>query len=159
MKTHRHLAGRAPAFMTAAMTLLMAAVTPVRRRLPGVVGFMCLVGSIAPANAATPVVPLVTVDHHWEHQWFVWLLRHPVYESVEVMSIDSAGDYFRVVWVFFTDAPPAARIYDSHESGRACRPRRDGFGAGGGRAPADLATSFAAVGRELSVRVDHPLER
>lgn len=103
MKNHRHLAGRAPAFMTAAMTLLMAAVTSVRRRLPGVAGFMCLVGSIAPANAATPVVPLITVHHHWEHQWFVWLPRHPVYESVEVMSIDSAGDYFRVVWVFFTE--------------------------------------------------------
>ena len=30
------------------------------------------------------------------------------------MSIDSAGDYFRVVWVFFTDAPPAAREFMIH---------------------------------------------
>ena len=62
-----------------------------------------LAGAVGPANAAPPVVPLVTAHHHWEHQWFVWLPRHPVYESVEVMSIDSAGDYFRAVWVFFTE--------------------------------------------------------
>ena len=54
-------------------------------------------------------MPLVTAHHHWEHHWFVWLPRHPVYESVEVMSIDSAGDYFRAVWVFFTERHGAKR--------------------------------------------------
>ena len=71
--------------------------------LPGVVGLSCLIGPVAPANAAAPVVPLVTAHHHWDHHWFVWLPRHPVYESVEVMSIDSAGGFYRAVWVFFTE--------------------------------------------------------
>ena len=63
----------------------------------------CLIGHVAQASAATPVAPLVTAHHHWDHHWFVWLPRHPVYESVEVMSIESTGGYYRAVWVFFTE--------------------------------------------------------
>ena len=58
---------------------------------------------IVPAGAAAPVVPLVTAHRYWDHHWFVWLPRHPVYESVEVMSIESAGGHCRAVWVFFTE--------------------------------------------------------
>ena len=60
-------------------------------------------GAIARADAGAPVVPLVTTHHYWDHHWFVWLPRHPVYESVEVMSIDAAGNPYRAVWVFFTE--------------------------------------------------------
>ena len=88
MNTHRHLDGRTPGFEAPATTLLMAAVASLRGLLPGVAGLLCLIGSVAPANATAPIVPLVTAHHHWDHHWFVWLPRHPVYESVEVMSID-----------------------------------------------------------------------
>ena len=103
MNMHRRLAGRTAGFLLAATPLLRAAEASVRALLPGVAALSCLLGAVVPANAATPVVPLVTAHHHWEHQWFVWLPRHPVYESVEVMSVDSAGDHFRAVWVFFTE--------------------------------------------------------
>ena len=100
---HRHLDGRTFGFMAPATSFLRAAAASVLGLPPGVVGLSCLIGPVAPANAAAPVVPLVTAHHHWDHHWFVWLPRHPVYESVEVMSIDSAGDYYRAVWVFFTE--------------------------------------------------------
>ena len=100
---HRPRGRRTPGLSTLVATLLSAAAASVRRLIPGVVGLSCLAGLIAPANAAAPVVPLVTAHHHWDHHWFVWLPRHPVYESVEVMSIDSAGGFYRAVWVFFTE--------------------------------------------------------
>ena len=103
MNMHRHRGRRTPGLSTLVATLLSAAAASVRRLIPGVVGLSCLAGLIAPANAAAPVVPLVTAHHHWDHHWFVWLPRHPVYESVEVMSIDSVGGFYRAVWVFFTE--------------------------------------------------------
>ena len=48
-------------------------------------------------------MPLVSHHQYWDHQWFVWLPRHPVYESVEIMSIEPAGSPYRAVWVFFTE--------------------------------------------------------
>ena len=118
MNVHRHLAGRARGFMAPATTRPMGAASPVLRLLSGVVGLLCLVGSVAPVNAVVPVVPLVTAHYHWDHHWFVWLPRHPVYESVEVMSIDSAGDYFLAVWVFFTERHGGKRqthFFDSRQ--------------------------------------------
>ena len=103
MNMHRHRGRRIPGLSTLVATLLSAAAASVRRLIPGVVGLSCLAGLIAPASAAAPVVPLATAHHHWDHHWFVWLPRHPVYESVEVMSIDSAGGFYRAVWVFFTE--------------------------------------------------------
>ena len=103
MNMHRHLDGRTSGFIAPATSLLQAAAACVLGLLPGVVGWSCLIGHVAPAGAAAPVVPLVTAHDHWDHHWFVWLPRHPVFESVEVMSIDSAGGYFQAVWVFFTE--------------------------------------------------------
>ena len=77
--------------------------TAVRNLLAGAVGLLCLAGPAAPANAAAPVVPLVSLHQYWDHHWFVWLPRHPVYESAEIMSIDAAGSPYRAVWVFFTE--------------------------------------------------------
>ena len=68
----------------------------------GAFGLSGLIGSAAPASAAAPVVPLVTAHEYWDHHWFVWLPRHPVYESVEIGSIDAVGNRERAVWVFFT---------------------------------------------------------
>ena len=103
MNMHRHRGRRIPGLSSLVATLLSAAAASVRRLIPGVVGLSCLAGLIAPVNAAAPVAPLVTAHHHWDHHWFVWLPRHPVYESVEVMSVDSAGGFYRAVWVFFTE--------------------------------------------------------
>ena len=52
-------------------------------------------------------------------------------------------------------ATGSARVCGAHESARACRPGRSGFGADGGRAPRDLAHELAAVDGGLRVRVDH----
>ena len=68
-----------------------------------VVGLSIATGVSARTNAGSPIVPLVTAHHYWDHHWFVWLPRHPVYESVEIMSIDTAGNPYRAVWVFFTE--------------------------------------------------------
>ena len=78
MNMHRHLDGRTSGFMAPATSLLRAAAASVLGLLPGVIGLSCLIGQVAPAGAATPVVPLVTAHHHWDHHWFVWLPRHPV---------------------------------------------------------------------------------
>ena len=107
MNTLRHRGRRIPGLSAPVVTLLSAVAASFRGLIPGVVVLSCLVGLIAPANAAAPVVPLVTAhhhwDHHWDHHWFVWLPRHPVYESVEIMSIDSARNFYRAVWLFFTE--------------------------------------------------------
>lgn len=103
MNMRRHLDGRLSGFPARVASLLRAAAASVRGRLPGAVGLLCLVGAVAPATPAAAVVPLVTAHQHWDHHWFVPLPRHPRYESVEIMSIDSAGGYYRAVWVFFTE--------------------------------------------------------
>ena len=77
--------------------------TASRSLFAGAVALLCLAGPAAPAGAASPVVPLVSYHQYWDHHWFVWLPRHPVYESAEIMSIDTAGSPYRAVWVFFTE--------------------------------------------------------
>ena len=58
---------------------------------------------ISPSSAASPSIPLVSVHHCWDHHWYVWLPRHPMYEAVEIMSIDTPGNPYKAVWVFFTE--------------------------------------------------------
>ena len=50
-----------------------------------------------------PFVPLTSTLAHWDHHWFVWLPRHPVYESVEIMSREAPENPLQLVWVFFTE--------------------------------------------------------
>ena len=59
--------------------------------------------AIATDENRIPLTPLTSIFQHWDHHWFVWLPRHPVYESVEVASQDTPGSPFRLVWVFFTE--------------------------------------------------------
>jgi len=56
-----------------------------------------------------PAVPLVSEHHYFDHHWYVWLPRHPTYEAVEVMSIDTPSNPYRLVWVFFTEREGAKR--------------------------------------------------
>ena len=55
------------------------------------------------ASTPSPAVPLVSYHHYFDHQWYVWLPRHPTYEAVEVMSIDAPHNPYRLVWVIFTE--------------------------------------------------------
>lgn len=89
-----------------------------RARIVLAVALACLAAPPAQAAAPAPAVPLVSVHHHWDHHWFVWLPRHPVYESVEVASIDTAGSPYRAVWVFFTERRGGKRqthFFDNRE--------------------------------------------
>ena len=56
-----------------------------------------------------PLVPITSRLGRWDHHWFVWLPRHPVYESVEVASRDAPENPFKFVWVFFTERDGAKR--------------------------------------------------
>jgi hypothetical protein len=59
---------------------------------------------------ALPIVPLRLFADHWNHRWFIWLPRHPVYEAVEVMT-RPGGSGRAVNWVFFTErAPPKQQV-------------------------------------------------
>ena len=49
-----------------------------------------MIGPVVPSGATASAVPLVTVHQRWDHHWFVWLPRHPVYEAVEVI-VDRTG--------------------------------------------------------------------
>ena len=68
MNMHRFLDGRTIGFMVRATSFLWAAAAAasVLGLLPGVAGLSCLIGPVAPANAAVPVMPLVTAHHHFE---------------------------------------------------------------------------------------------
>ncbi len=79
---------------TAAITLL-ACSSP---RIPG-----SAAASLEPSATRYPLVPFSTVIDGWDHHWFLWLPRHPVYESVEVASREPDGDGRVAVWVWFTE--------------------------------------------------------
>ena len=50
-----------------------------------------------------PCSALTSTLAYWDHHWFVWLPRHPVYESVEIASHDTPDSPLKLVWVFFTE--------------------------------------------------------
>ncbi len=50
-----------------------------------------------------PLVPFSTIVDHWDHHWFLWLPRHPVYEAVEIASRDPDREGRVAVWVWFTE--------------------------------------------------------
>jgi hypothetical protein len=56
-----------------------------------------------------PLVPFATVVDSWNHHWFLWLPRHPIYESVEVASREPDRDGRIDVWVWFTERAGAKR--------------------------------------------------
>ena len=59
---------------------------------------------ILPARgSAAPAIPLISEHHYFDHHWYVWLPRHPIYEAVEVMAIDTPSSPYRLIWVFFTE--------------------------------------------------------
>ncbi len=59
----------------------------------------------AVTDETVPILPANTVLQHWDHHWFVWLPKHPLYESAEVMSTDPPDRQQPLVWLFFTERP------------------------------------------------------
>ena len=71
--------------------------------------FACLAYILPARGSAAPAIPLISEHHYFDHHWYVWLPRHPTYEAVEVMSIDTPSNPYRLVWVFFTEHEGAKR--------------------------------------------------
>ena len=69
----------------------------------------CVAFTTSGRGEAAPAIPLVSEHHYFDHHWYVWLPRHPTYEAVEVMSIDTPSNPYRLVWVFFTEREGAKR--------------------------------------------------
>lgn len=136
--------------------------TACRSLFAGALALFCLAGPNAPAGAASPILPLVSYHQYWDHHWFVWLPRHPVYESAEIMSIDRAGSPYRAVWVFFTERKGGKRqfhFFDDRQivenfPGSHYRPivyRRSGAA---GRAQSVRAALNGLDGEEIEIAVD-----
>jgi hypothetical protein len=95
--------------ITGSMKVVIAEIRPVHsylRDLFVLLGFS-LLGSIVPPTGATsantPLVPIISMFHHWDHHWYLWLPGDPVYEAVEVMAAERAPNTSPLVWVFFTE--------------------------------------------------------
>lgn len=71
--------------------------------------FAVLACALPMRGLTAPAIPLISEHHHFDHHWYVWLPRHPTYEAVEVMSIDTPSNPYRLVWVFFTEREGAKR--------------------------------------------------
>ncbi len=74
----------------------------------GVIGLVAALFLALPAGgrgamAFMPAIPLTSEHQYFDHQWYVWLPRHPVYEAVEVLSVDAPSNPYRLVWVIFTE--------------------------------------------------------
>ncbi|HEU4478471.1 MAG TPA: hypothetical protein VFR80_08125 [Pyrinomonadaceae bacterium] len=55
-----------------------------------------------------PLVPVNTNFSYWDHHWIMWIPKHPLYEAVEVLSVDGATDpNERLIRVFFTEKKTA----------------------------------------------------
>jgi len=60
----------------------------------------------APATspALPPPVPVLTAFSYWDHHWIQWLPTHPVYEAIEVLTIDAPRPSGERLWrVFLTE--------------------------------------------------------
>ncbi len=58
-----------------------------------------------PSYAQSPLlVPINTNFSHWDHHWIMWIPQHPVYEAVEVLSVDNPRNpKHRLIRIFFTE--------------------------------------------------------
>jgi hypothetical protein len=79
--------------------------TTMRCTLTGLAAAVWLIFTplLSDAVAETPLVPLISDLHHWDHHWYIWLPGDPVYEAVEVMAAKRGPDTAPLVWVFFTE--------------------------------------------------------
>ena len=55
------------------------------------------------AGAPHPLDPLRVTFSYWDHHWFVWLPRDPVFEAAEIHANDATEPGGKpLVWVYFT---------------------------------------------------------
>ena len=82
---------------------------------------LCLMFSVASALAlaATPLVPIASFLHHWDHHWYIWLPGDPLYEAVEVMAAERGPDSAPLVWAFFTERDGPKRQTHYYNDARA----------------------------------------
>ena len=59
----------------------------------------------SPSRAQTQLLlPINTNFSYWDHHWIMWIPQHPVYEAVEVLSLDNPRDPAnRLIRIFFTE--------------------------------------------------------
>src|SRR5208282_5368563 len=113
------------------------------------------------APSAEPIVPFVTEFHHWDHHWYVWLPRDPLYEAVEVMSSATSGAASPLVWAFFTERAPPKRQHHYINSRDLAASTGWTYAAidyattGGAETPLGLFVRFAdGQGKPVTIKVD-----
>jgi hypothetical protein len=68
--------------------------------------------SLPTVAGETNMLPIISTFRHWDHHWYIWLPRDPIYEAVEVMSNERGADAPPLVWVFFTErAVPKRQVH------------------------------------------------
>jgi len=154
-------------FLALLVVLGSEALRPPRRALakiavaPAVVVAAAALGSAA-AKADEPIVPFVPRFSHWDHHWYVWLPRDPLYEAVEVMSADIPGASSPLVWAFFTErAPPKRQHYYVNDRALAAVTgwtyAEIAYAASGaGDGVRDLSVRFDAAGQPVTIAVECP---
>ena len=49
-----------------------------------------------------PLIPFQATFHHWDHHWFQWTPKHPIYESIEGATKTSPSGE-DLVWIWLTE--------------------------------------------------------
>ena len=58
------------------------------------------------------LIPINTNFSYWDHHWIMWIPRHPLYEAIEVLSVDSMSyPNVRLVRVFFTEKKTGKQVH------------------------------------------------
>jgi len=75
------------------------------------------------------MIPINTAFIHADHHWIMWLPKHPVYEAVEVMSVNKTGSpQGKALRVFFTERNGGKRqVYYFNEASAAQRWRGEAY--------------------------------
>jgi len=77
-------------------------------RMPWTVGALsvaCIAvacAGIEPRTGPPPLIPFQSTFHHWDHHWFQWTPKHPIYESIEQASKKSPSNQ-DLVWIWLTE--------------------------------------------------------
>jgi len=82
-------------------------------------------GHVAPL----PLLPGPTVFYHWDHHWIAWTPGDRMYESIEVMTVETRGmPGSRLVWAFLTErAAPKRQVHYLNDPGVAARWRGEAY--------------------------------
>lgn len=66
------------------------------------------------------LIPVNTNFSHWDHHWIMWIPSHPVYEAIEVLSVDNPKSPGRkLIRVFFTERGTGKQVQYFSDAGVA----------------------------------------